>query len=155
MALNNPGFIDYNQLDEDVFLVTYKNKVSYNLLHQGGKQPANSAVQISAAISAYGRIILYPFIARDDCYYTDTDSIVLQNELSPELVSPTEIGKFQKEHFVFKGIFLAPKSYSIQIESNEFILKHKGAAKDQITQQCFINLLEDPSLRLEFLCPLQ
>lgn len=41
------------------------------------KAPKMSAVQLSAAITACARIYMYPFISRPDCYYTDTDSVVL------------------------------------------------------------------------------
>jgi len=41
------------------------------------KQIKNSAVRISAAITASARIYMYPFISREDCYYTDTDSVIL------------------------------------------------------------------------------
>jgi hypothetical protein len=56
-------------------------------MEETAKQPANT-VQLSAAIVAYAGIVLYPFIKRDDCYYTDTDSIVVQNEFSEEMVWP-------------------------------------------------------------------
>lgn len=40
-----------------------------------------SAVHLSAAITACARIHMYPYISRPDCYYTDTDSIVLGSPL--------------------------------------------------------------------------
>ena len=114
------------------------------------KQPANTAVQLSAAIADYARIVLYPFIKRDDCYYTDTDSIVVQNELPEEMVSPSEIGKFKKEHYVKEGIFLAPKSYCIHAlheDKEEIIMKHKGPVRKVITKDYYINQLADPTLK--------
>jgi hypothetical protein len=70
--------------------------------------PRNAAVQISAAITANARIHMYPYISRDDCYYTDTDSVVLQNPL------PARSGKFKLEYEVKEGIFIAAKSYWIE-----------------------------------------
>ena len=71
--------------------VTYKD----NVYSTKGKwrPPMNTAPQISAAITAYARIKMYPFINRDDFYYTDTDSVVLSNPLPEEEVSGTELGK--------------------------------------------------------------
>jgi hypothetical protein len=48
---------------------------------------SSSAVQMSAAITAYARIHMYPYISRIGSYYTDTDSVVLDKPLPPELVS--------------------------------------------------------------------
>jgi hypothetical protein len=64
MALSRVGFIDSTHLDDDMYLVTYKNKVSDDLfkeMEETTKQPANTAVQLSSAIGAYARIVLYPF----------------------------------------------------------------------------------------------
>lgn len=158
MALSQDGFIDSTHLDDDLYLVTYKNKVSDDLfkeMEETTKQPANTAVQLSAAIAAYARIVLYPFIKRDDCYYTDTDSIVVQNELPEEMVSPSEIGKFKKEHYVKEGIFLAPKSYCIHAlheDKEEIIMKHKGPVRKVITKDYYINQLADPTLKQQFSC---
>lgn len=43
--------------------------------------PKLAAVQIAAAIAASARIYMSPFASRMDCYYTDTDSVVLKNPL--------------------------------------------------------------------------
>ncbi|KAL0310196.1 UNVERIFIED_CONTAM: DNA polymerase [Sesamum calycinum] len=110
------------------------------------KAPKHSAVQLSAAITACARIHMYPHISREDCYYTDTDSIVLGSPLSDDLVSSKEMGKFKLENHVKKGIFLAPKSYMLEIEDDQHIIKHKGPAKDLVTSEWFQKVLEDPSL---------
>jgi hypothetical protein len=64
MGLSRDGFIDSTHLDDDMYLVTYENKVSDDLfkeMEETTKQPANTAVQLSSAIAAYARIVLYPF----------------------------------------------------------------------------------------------
>ncbi|QCE05191.1 DNA polymerase [Vigna unguiculata] len=43
--------------------------------------PRLSAVQLAAAITACSRIHMYKSISREDCYYTDTDSVVLKNPI--------------------------------------------------------------------------
>ncbi|NP_064103.1 orf135 (mitochondrion) [Beta vulgaris subsp. vulgaris] len=64
--------------------------------------PKNSAVQLSTAITACARIHMYKYISRDDCYYTDTDSIVLSNPLPEDDVSSSELGKFKLEDQIKK-----------------------------------------------------
>jgi len=108
--------------------------------------PRMSAVQLSAAITACARIHMYPYISRDDCYYTDTDSVVLGSPLPDEVISSTEMGKFKQEHLVKRGIFLAPKSYMLDIEDDRHIIKHKGPAKDLVTSEWFQRQLADLSL---------
>ncbi|XP_075479404.1 DNA polymerase-like [Primulina tabacum] len=110
------------------------------------KAPKMSAVQLSAAITACARIYMYPFISRPDCYYTDTDSIVLGSPLSDNLISSLELGKFKLECNVRKGIFLAPKSYMLEIEEDRHIIKHKGPAKELVTSDWFQRLLDNLSL---------
>jgi hypothetical protein len=55
-----------------------------------------SAVQIAAFISAYAKISINEFkiVERNNCIYTDTDSVVLEKELSPEFIGQ-EIGKIK------------------------------------------------------------
>jgi hypothetical protein len=56
------------------------------------------------------RIQMHPYISREDCFYTDTDSVVISEPLSDERVSASEIGKLKLEYEVLEGIFNAPKS---------------------------------------------
>lgn len=41
------------------------------------KPPENLAVQLVAGITTYARIYMYPYISREDCYYRDTDSVMV------------------------------------------------------------------------------
>lgn len=80
----------------DVFLLHYIQNV-YD--HSGPWKPrVNTSPQMSAAITAYGRIYMHKFLSRPDCHYTDTDSVVLSNPLPEEYVSETELGLFKLEH---------------------------------------------------------
>ncbi|KAK9081418.1 hypothetical protein Sjap_026610 [Stephania japonica] len=56
--------------------------------------PKMSAIQLAAAITACARIHMYPHISRPDCYYTDTDSIVLGSPLSDDFISSYELDYF-------------------------------------------------------------
>lgn len=73
-------------------MVVYKSKTSGDLIEGTGKPPANSAVQMSTAITAYARIHMFPYISRENCYYTDTDSIVVEKMLPDEDISATVLG---------------------------------------------------------------
>lgn len=88
---------------------------------------------------------MYPYLSREDCYYTDTDSVVLGTPLPEELISSTVLGKFKLEHRVKKGYFLAPKCYSLITEEGDNVLKHKGPAKALISHEWFESQYEDPS----------
>lgn len=88
---------------------------------------------------------MYPYISREDCYYTDTDSVVLGKPLPNEMVSSIELGKLKLEYKIKKGVFLAPKSYSLITEEGGHILKHKGAAKALVSDEWFENQYKDPS----------
>ena len=146
MAFGMNGFISSYKLDEDKYIISYKTNVKGDITDEW-KPPSNTAVHISAAITAYARIHMYPHISRNDCYYTDTDSIVVKNPLPEEEVSPTVLGKFKLEHEVAKGMFTAPKSYFLQTMTNDEIIKHKGAGKAMADHEWFTNQLADTELK--------
>lgn len=60
-------------------------------------------------------------------------------------MSSTEIGKFKLENNVRRGIFLAPKSSSLEVEDDRKIIKHKGPAKDFVTTEWFVRQFMDLS----------
>ena len=99
---------------------------------------------MSAAITAYARIHMYPYISLPGCHYTDTDSVVLDKPLPDSEVSSYELGKLKLEHEVREGYFLAPKCYTLDIEK-EVIIRNKGLAKDKVDLQWFIDQYKDIS----------
>nr|GEY54971.1 DNA polymerase-like [Tanacetum cinerariifolium] len=121
-----------------------KTLIGVSLLDQW-KPPSNSAVQLAVAITASVRIHMYPYISRDDCYYTDTDSVVLGNPLNEEELSPTELGKFKEEAQIKIGYFLAPKQYYYKDKKEDKkTLKHKGAAKNYVKKETFEDIYKEP-----------
>lgn len=100
---------------------------------------------MAAAVTACARIHMYPYISRPDCYYTDTDSVVLGSPLPEGDISSTVLGKFKLEYIVKKGIFLAPKSYSILTQEEKSIIKHKGLAKSLVDEEWFESQYADIS----------
>ncbi|XP_073313483.1 DNA polymerase-like [Primulina huaijiensis] len=136
-------FQSAEKLTDHYYIVNYITNFSGS--DDDWKPPRMSAVQLSAAITACARIHMYPHISRPDCYYTDTDSIVLGSPLPEDQISSSELGKFKLEHQVNRGIFLAPKSYMLEIEDERHIIKHKGPAKDLVTSEWFVRQLADLS----------
>lgn len=133
--------ISTDRLGENCHLVTYHT----NTETDSWDPPKNSAVQLAAAITAYARIYMYPYTSREDCYYTDTDSVVLGKPLPEELVSSSILGMFKLEDRISQGYFLAPKSYWYKNEKGKDILKYKGAAKNKITPEWFQSQYADPA----------
>lgn len=143
--VNKAGFMRGDKINESKYMVTYWSDETED--PTGWSPPRISAVQLSAAITACARIYMYPYISRDDCYYTDTDSVVLGNPLPEEMISSTELGKFKLETMVSKGIFLAPKSYKLETPDGN-ITKQKGATKDSVTPEWFDSQFADPSRKI-------
>lgn len=137
-------FFYADRLSEDYYIVNYWSHAGQEP-ESGWSTPRISAVQLAAAVTACSRIYMYPYISRDDCYYTDTDSVVLGSPLPDEDISSTVLGKFQFEYMIKKGIFLAPKSYYIETKENHKIIKHKGAAKSLVDDKWFEEQYKDTS----------
>lgn len=133
-----------DKLHGSYYMVKYKINTE-NVDDSNWNPPRISAVQLSAAITAYSRIYMYKYISRPDCFYTDTDSVVLANPLPEDEISSSELGKFKLEHKVMKGFFLASKTYSLKIYDGKVINKHKGAGKDFINNKWFEEQYNDPS----------
>jgi hypothetical protein len=132
--VKNKEFIFADKLCEDSYIVSYYTNTDWN---HDWKPPRISAVQLSAAITASARIFMYPYISRSDCYYTDTDSVILGSRLPDDEVTSTVLGKFKLEEIVKEGVFLAPKSYSLHTSNDIHINKHKGAAKGHVNEDWF------------------
>lgn len=87
---------------------------------------------------------MYSYISRSDCYYTDTDSVVLGSPLPEDRISSTELGKFKLEHFVDRAHFITPKCYLLKTKSGN-IIKNKGIAKDLVDADWFESQYLNPS----------
>jgi hypothetical protein len=135
-------FLSCDPLGENYKLVSYH--INTGKSSEYWNPPKHSAVQLAAAITASARIYMYPYISREDCYYTDTDSVVLGLPLPDEMISSSVLGKFKLEDRVMKGYFLAPKSYFyISIDGTK-VLKYKGPAKSQVHPEWFESQYADP-----------
>lgn len=123
-------------------LITYKENVYDE--SDGWKPPVNTCPQISACITGYARIYMDQFVSRDDCLYTDTDSVVLENPLPESMVSDRDLGKFKLEYGVIRrAIFAAPKSYFLEVDGGKDVKKFKGAPTGVVEKSHFVNLLNN------------
>lgn len=143
LLMRKVTFLNETLLRKDLYMVSYQSNMEKG--PDSWKAPTNSAIQIPTAITSSARIYMHPYISRDDCYYTDTDSIIIGNPLPEEMISSTEIGKFKLEDLIFKGYFLAPKAYTYFIkEKDTQVLKYKGGAKSLIDFYWFKQQHADP-----------
>lgn len=141
--LRHSEIIFGDMLSENNYIVayhsnTYKDSDYWN-------PPKNSAVQLAAAITASARIYMYPYISREDSYYTDTDSVVLSQPLPTEVLSSSVLGKFKLEDRIMKGYFLVPKAYFYITKDSNNVLKFKGPAKYQVNPEWFKSQFANPS----------
>lgn len=139
--LKKSEFISGDILKENCYVIHYYSNTD-EVSDLEWNPPKISAVQLSAAVTACSRIHMYPYISREDCYYTDTDSVVLGSPLPDDVISSTELGKFKKEYLAVKGIFLAPKSYFMMTDKGN-IIKHKGPAKESVNEDWFVEQYAD------------
>lgn len=97
-----------------------------------------SSIPIAAAVTAYARIALSPFLnmADNECVYTDTDSVVMTKPLPAEFVGP-KLGQMKLENNIVEGIFIAPKTYAIKVRKSDgqigTIFKAKGYGSKNLT----------------------
>lgn len=141
--LRHSELIFGDMLSENYYIVAYHSNTETGSDYWN--PPKNSAVQLAAAITATARIYMYPYISREDCYYTDTDSVVLGHPLPKEEISSSVLGKFKLEDSVLKGYFLAPKSYCYSTKDSTNVIKFKGPAKNQVNPEWFVSQYADPS----------
>ncbi|KAL3516295.1 hypothetical protein ACH5RR_023197 [Cinchona calisaya] len=132
-------------LSDNSFIVAYHSNRYSGSDRDYWNPPTNSAVQLAAAITVSARIYMYPYISKKDCYYTDTDSVVLGKPLPSDVISSSVLGKFKLEDEIMKGYFLAPKSYFYAVKHGKEVLKYKELTKTQVTPEWFEEQYADPS----------
>lgn len=91
-------------------------------------------VQIASYVTSYARIHLLDSMrkASEYCtvYYCDTDSMVLDGELPPEMVHGSKLGMWDLEKEISYGLFIQPKVYyETPINGGKETLKFKGVTK--------------------------
>lgn len=104
-------------------------------------------VAISLFISSYARIHIFSLIYKYklNCYYMDTDSLVIDRSL-PESEVGSELGKLKLEYIIRRGLHASPKLYwHLPLHSYIPIVKAKGAGKN-ISYEEFSKLIKLESI---------
>lgn len=111
-------------VNEDLYCVEYQADIRAETIQ----------VQIGAYVTSYARLILLEALRKQaesgNVYYCDTDSIVCDTPLPPEMVDEFAIGKWDLENELIEGIFIQPKVYTI-ITTDKTKFKFKGVTKNR------------------------
>jgi hypothetical protein len=156
-------------LNEEKVLVTYQPNVSEEICSEHGldyfkvleKESKinieksldvfkDVSIPISAMITAYARIYMTKIKLEilnkgGNIFYSDTDSIVTDldlNLIEPQLIGK-ELGQFKLEYLIKEAYFISNKTYCLVLESNEVIIKTKGALNTKLTLEDFIKMYRD------------
>jgi hypothetical protein len=153
---------DSKTIGEDCYFDTYSPfidksicedfKVDYVevLKRSRGKEGRNTqyksvSISTAAAILSYARIhmakvMLYIINSGGKLYYTDTDSIVTNIELPKNIVHPSEIGKFDLEYTISKGIFANDKVYIIITPDGKVKKAAKGVKSEKFSYNDYLKM---------------
>ena len=90
-------------------------------------------VQVAAYITSYARLVLLDAMRKQaevgEIYYCDTDSIVCEKPMPPEMTHAYDLGKWDVEHIIYSAIFVQPKVYHLVTEKGKETVKFKGITK--------------------------
>lgn len=117
-------------IDDELGYIEYENYVMSDTVQ----------VQIAAYVTSYARLeLLKAFEILEDMnaeiYYCDTDSIVSNKKLPPEMLHKSKLGLWDVEQELKEGIFIQPKLYFEENAKNKQNIKFKGVSKE--TQKTF------------------
>jgi hypothetical protein len=133
IELDNKRLVKHRSKDKDLRTMLYTNLETHNI-----------SISIASAITAYARIHMSQFKNNPDfnLYYTDTDSVYVDNPLPTNMIDSKILGKMKLENIVKRAIFLAPKLYFLKTIDNKVIYKVKGLSHDiELTLKDFESLL--------------
>lgn len=153
-------------LNEEQVLITYQPEISkevclehgldyFAVLNNESKSDIEKnldffkdvSIAIAAFTTAYARIFMNEIKLeilkkKGQVFYSDTDSIVTDldlNLIKPQLIGK-ELGEFKLEYLIKESYFISNKTYCLVTESNETIIKTKGALNNELTVEDFIKL---------------
>jgi DNA polymerase family B len=96
----------------------------------GKDNSKNISIALASAVTSYARVYMSEFKTKNNLYYSDTDSIVVDKPLPEEYVGD-ELGQFKKVCDIKEGVFLLPKVYGFLDDKNKEHVIFKGV-KDSI-----------------------
>ena len=107
-------------------------------------------VGIASTVTCRARLVLLKALRycaeRGEVYYCDTDSIVTDVKLPEEIVDSVELGKWDLENTIEKGLFLKPKVYSEITLKEGTNIKFKGVShetQNELNFKSYEELLEE------------
>jgi hypothetical protein len=157
----------YHEDDSDKWIVSNiidlkngKELISFfdlkdSLKDDNNKRKINISIPISSAITSYSRIFMSYFknIPGINLYYSDTDSIYIDQLLDSKYISETAIGKFKLERIFKRAIFLTPKFYGgiILNKENKYTehVKNKGLKNPIRFNKLYQLLFKNNKIQLE------
>nr|AGJ98066.1 truncated plasmid-related DNA polymerase [Glomus sp. DAOM 240422] len=112
--------------------------------------PGRTNVAIASAVTAYSRMLINQakLAALElglEIYYSDTDSLVTNGPLPPEMINSTILGKLKLEHKIKEGIFVMPKVYYLETSEGKIVTKTKGLP-GKLNKEQYLQLLEGQNL---------
>lgn len=131
------------------------------------KNKSSSFKSISIAIArvtiAYSRIYINKIkdtILKKggNIYYSNTDSIVTDIELSLDMINSKQIGKLKLKYKIKKGYFINAKIYCLVLDNGYVtkenkikVIKAKGVKKNTLSESDFINMYNDKDIKTAIL----
>lgn len=101
-----------------------------------------SSIALASAITAYAQIEMMKYKNMPDniMYYSDTDSLLMEKPLPPEVIDKDKLGYFKLEHIIKEGYFIAPKFYAYTTIEGETLIKTRGLDSNSICYEDFEKL---------------
>lgn len=134
---------EYDYISDLIPLNNGKCILSYSKNKENSDSTSkNVSIGIAAAITSYARIHMQQFLQSKDynVYYTDTDSIVTDKPLNENYIGKA-LGQLKLEYLISKGVFLAPKVYSLISSEGKEVTKVKGFKEKTISFKLLEELL--------------
>lgn len=99
------------------------------------------SLPIAAMITGLASCFMNKFynLPNNKCFYTDTDSIVLQHPLDSKYIGDN-LGQFKFVGKIIRAYFIAPKLYYVLLDNGKEIIKSKGISNKFLTENDFIDM---------------
>ncbi len=111
------------------------------LKYDFSKRTVSQSVPIAAVITAYARMYMNELMHLENYkyYYTDTDSLVTDKPLPSKYIGK-ELGQLKLEYFDFKGLYVSPKLYLIELNDGKIIVKARTIGSDLSSYEMYYPL---------------
>jgi hypothetical protein len=131
---------DFIEFDSNKYLFV-KDTLS-EVFNEDSYHGSDVNIALASTITAGARIFMSAFKNNPlyNLYYSDTDSIVIDQLLNPRLVGAA-LGLLKLEHTISRAVFLAPKVYGFITDDGQEVIKVKGVTHE-IASGIHINDLE-------------